>query len=200
MINDRFASGVRWAKRAALGQESLGPLVQPFSPPKIRLASVLRKVAVVVTVSLLVTLALVITFSVRAQSNSREKALGTKLLCVCGCGQVLPYCNHVGCTYSHNMLKELDERIARNESDDLILQSFVQEYGPTVLAEPPAHGFDLAAWVVPIVAPLIALYLVWEVVRRWRKKAALAPAGGPKVSPELLARARREAHHEDPHE
>ena len=28
------------------------------------------------------------------------------------------------------------------ESDDLILQSFVQEYGEKVLAEPPAHGFN----------------------------------------------------------
>jgi cytochrome c-type biogenesis protein CcmH len=150
-------------------------------------------------VTLVVSLSLAITFSVRAQSTPRAKALGAKLMCVCGCGQVLIYCNHVGCTYSHDMLKELDSYVARNEPDDLTLQAFVQEYGPTVLAEPPAKGFDLAAWIVPIVAPLIALYLVWEVVRRWRKRAALAPAGGPKVSPELLARARRETG-EDPHE
>ena len=33
--------------------------------------------------------------------------------------------------------------VARNDSDDLILQAFVQEYGPTVLAEPPTKGFNL---------------------------------------------------------
>ncbi len=97
------------------------------------------------------------------------------------------------------MLKELDQYVARNEPDDLTLQAFVQEYGPTVLAQPPAKGFDAAAWVVPIAAPLIALYAVWELVRRWRKRAALAPAGGPKISPELLARARRESDR-DPNE
>jgi cytochrome c-type biogenesis protein CcmH len=159
----------------------------------------LRRLACVLIVTCFVTLALTVTFSVRAQDTSRAKALGAKLMCVCGCGQVLISCNHVGCTYSHDMLKELDQYVARNESDDLTLQAFVQEYGPTVLAEPPAKGFDIAAWVVPILAPLIALYLLWEVVRRWRRRAALEPAGGPKVSPELLARARHETR-EDSHE
>ena len=77
------------------------------------------------------------------------------------------------------MIKELDQDVARNESDDLTLQAFVQEYGPAVLSEPPAKGFDWVAWVVPIAAPLLALYVLWEVVRRWRQRAALAPAGGP---------------------
>ncbi|HTV60473.1 MAG TPA: cytochrome c-type biogenesis protein CcmH [Verrucomicrobiae bacterium] len=128
-----------------------------------------------------------------AQSSARAKELGQKLLCVCGCNQILTACNHVGCAYSHNMLKELDERIARGESDSLILQSFVQEYGPTVLAEPPARGFDWMAWIMPVAVPLIAFFLVWHLVRRWRARAVLAPAGGaPAISPELLTRARRE--------
>ena len=138
----------------------------------------------------------VLAWAASAQETARAKALGQKLLCVCGCNQILTACNHVGCQYSHKMLQELDQLVSRNESDDLILQAFVQEYGPTVLSEPPAKGFNWAAWVVPIVAPLIALFLVWEVVRRWRLRAALAPASGPAVSPELLARARHEADEE----
>ena len=94
------------------------------------------------------------------------------------------------------MLKELDDRVARGDSDQLILQSFIQEYGPTVLAEPPAKGFNWAAWVIPVLVPLLALYGVWEMVRRWRKRAALAPAGGPNVSAELLDRARHESEKE----
>ena len=137
---------------------------------------------------------LLIAFAAHAQETARAKTLGQKLMCVCGCNQILTSCNHVGCQYSHKMLQELDQLVARNDSDDLILQAFVQEYGPTVLAEPPTKGFDWAAWIVPIVAPLIALFLVWEVVRRWRHRAALAPASGPAVAPELLERARHESH------
>jgi len=131
-----------------------------------------------------------------AQQTARAKAIGQKLLCMCSCKQGLIACNHVGCTTSRAMLKEIDERVARGDSDDLILQSFVQEYGPTVLAEPPAKGFNWMAWVIPILAPLLALYIVWEMVRRWRRRAGLAPAGGPSVPAELLDRARHESQQE----
>jgi len=128
-----------------------------------------------------------------AQETERAKRIGGKLLCVCGCNQILTACNHVGCTYSHDMLKEVDERVARNEPDDLTIQAFVQEYGPTVLASPPSSGFNRAAWVMPVVVPLVSLYLLWEVLRRWRRRATLTTAAGPQISPDLLARARRES-------
>lgn len=131
-----------------------------------------------------------------AQQTARAKAIGQKLICMCGCKQGLVACNHVGCTTSRAMLKEVDERVARGDSDDLILQAFVQEYGPTVLAEPPMKGFNWVAWVIPVLAPLIAFYIVWEVVRRWRRSAAVATAGGPSVPAELLDRARHESEQE----
>jgi cytochrome c-type biogenesis protein CcmH len=126
----------------------------------------------------------------RGQSSDRARRVGGKLLCVCGCNQILTMCNHVGCTYSHGMLQEVDERVARNEPDDLTIQAFVQEYGATVLAEPENRGFNRAAWIMPVVLPLLGIALVWIVVRRWRERALLVPAAG--VSPEMLARARRE--------
>jgi cytochrome c-type biogenesis protein CcmH len=135
--------------------------------------------------------------SARAQETARAKALSQKLMCVCGCNQILGACNHIGCTYSHDMIKELDERVARNEPDDLTVQAFVQEYGPTVLSEPPRKGFNWAAWVMPVAVPLVALIILVEVVRRWRQRAALEPTGGPGVSAALLARAQREAGKED---
>jgi len=130
---------------------------------------------------------------VSAQQSDRAKRLGGRMMCVCGCNQILTACNHVGCTTSHAMLKELDDRIARGDSDELVLQSFIQEYGPTVLVDPPKTGFTGLVWIVPIVAPLLALWLVWELVRRWRQRAAVTPAGGAPISPELLARARQES-------
>jgi cytochrome c-type biogenesis protein CcmH len=129
----------------------------------------------------------------RAQDSPHAKELGQKLMCVCGCNQILGSCNHVGCTYSHDMMKQLEERIARNEPDDLTLQAFVQEYGPTVLSSPPAKGFNRIAWIAPIVFPLVALVVLWDVVRRWKHKGAAATDSGPRVSPDLIARAQRES-------
>ena len=129
----------------------------------------------------------------RAQDSAKAKELGQKLMCVCGCNQILGSCNHVGCSYSHDMMKQLEERIARNEPDDLTLQAFVQEYGPTVLSAPPAKGFNRVAWIAPVVFPIVALVIVWDVIRRWKQRGSVAAAASPNVSEDLLARARRES-------
>jgi cytochrome c-type biogenesis protein CcmH len=136
----------------------------------------------------------------RAQQTDRAKALGKRVKCMCGgCEDAAGLCTHGGgdfagpCDTAKAQLKEVDAGVARGDSDDLILQASVQEYGPTVLVEPPKKGFSWLVWIAPVAAPLIAFFLIWEVVRRWRHRAALAPAGGPAISPDLLARARREA-------
>ena len=154
-------------------------------------------VRAVVLATILATVAM---SSASAQETPRAKALSKRVLCMCGgCEDSAGLCNHPGGTFSgpcetaRGMQKDLDARVTRGESDDQILQAMVEQYGPTVLVEPPKKGFDLLAWIMPIAVPLIALVLVWEVVRRWRHKATLAPAGGPQVSAEFLARAQREA-------
>ncbi len=112
---------------------------------------------------------------------------------MCGCNQILTQCNHVGCKVSGAMLQEMDQRVSANDSDDLILQSFVQEYGAQVLAEPPTHGFNSLAWAIPGIAFALGLALVVMVIRQWRHRVVVASAApGATVSPEMLARARRE--------
>jgi cytochrome c-type biogenesis protein CcmH len=131
---------------------------------------------------------------------ARAKSLGKRVKCMCGgCDDAAGMCTHSGgafagpCDTAKAELKEIDQRVARGDSDDLILQSFVQEYGPTVLIEPPKSGFDWLAWIMPVAFPFVALLLVWQVVRRWHRRAALAPASGPPLSAELMDRARQEA-------
>jgi cytochrome c-type biogenesis protein CcmH/NrfF len=132
----------------------------------------------------------------------RAHALSLRLKCMCGgCDDTAGTCNHSGgafagpCATAQAELKEIDQRIARGESDDLILQDFVQEYGPSVLVTPPAKGFNWLVWVMPVALPLLAFVLVWQIVRRWRRRTVLqaAVAAGPPVSADLIARARREA-------
>jgi cytochrome c-type biogenesis protein CcmH len=136
----------------------------------------------------------------RADNSDRAKNLSKKVMCMCGgCNDTAGTCNHTGgafsgpCDTAKAMQKEVADRVNRGDSDDLVLQSFVQEYGPTVLPDPPKKGFTWLVWIAPVAAPLIALFLIWEVVRRWRRRQELVPAGGPPISPELLDRARRES-------
>jgi cytochrome c-type biogenesis protein CcmH/NrfF len=140
----------------------------------------------------------------RADNTDRAKSLSKKVMCMCGgCNDTAGTCNHTGgafsgpCDTAKAMQKEVDDRVNRGDSDDLILQSFVQEYGPTVLPDPPKKGFTWLVWIAPIALPVLALFLIWEIVRRWRRKQELVPAGGPPVSADLLDRARREVDRND---
>ena len=119
--------------------------------------------------------------------DARFRYLGHHLMCVCGCGQVLLECNHVGCQYSDRMRVELAAALDRGDNDDLTLQSFVQKYGTTVVAAPSTTGFGRVAWIMPFVALIAGLAMVVMVVRNWRNRPAPALADGiqPLRGPEL---------------
>jgi cytochrome c-type biogenesis protein CcmH/NrfF len=151
--------------------------------------------------TILAALAAALVFStgmLHGQGSDRAKKLGGKMVCMCGCNEILTECNHVGCKTSLAMLKELDTRVTSGDSDDLILQGFVQEYGDKVLAEPATHGFNSLAWAIPGIAFALGLTLVVLVIRHWRQPVAakVATASGPAASPEMLERARREVDRE----
>ncbi len=149
---------------------------------------------------LIVPLLLIVAFAVlpllAQQQADRVKQIGGKFQCMCGCGQILTQCNHVGCTMSASMLKELGVMVNRGDSEDKITQTFVQEFGTTVYAEPPKSGFSLVAWLMPVFYFLVGAALVVFFINKWRKQApapaAVAPAG-VHISPEAYERARSQA-------
>lgn len=114
-----------------------------------------------------------------AGDDARFNDLGHRLMCACGCRQILLECNHVGCSYSDRMRAELVAAVDRGDNDDLTLQSFVQKYGPTVLAAPTKTGFDRVAWITPYLALVLGLVLVSFIVRAWRSRPLLRPADLP---------------------
>ena len=131
-------------------------------------------------------------------ASGRFNDLGHKLMCRCGCNQVLLECNHVGCTYSDGMRAELMAGLQRGDSDDLVLQAFVQKYGPTVLAAPTTSGFNTVAWIMPFVALTGGLLLVVVIVKAWntRRAAVAVAAGAGATDPATLNALRRRVHEE----
>ena len=75
------------------------------------------------------------------------------------------------------MLTDLTSQIDSGKSDSDIIAYFADKYGSTVLAAPPASGFNLAAWLMPFAAlgigALVAIYFVRKFRARW---AVAAPA------------------------
>jgi cytochrome c-type biogenesis protein CcmH/NrfF len=120
----------------------------------------------------------VFTFLGVGDEDARFKDLGHHMMCVCGCSQVLLECNHVGCQYSDRMRTELIAALDRGDNDDLVLQSFVQKYGTTVVAAPATTGFGRVAWVMPFVALLAGIATLIFIVRAWKMRPTPALADG----------------------
>jgi cytochrome c-type biogenesis protein CcmH len=125
---------------------------------------------------------IVLAFSVFAllgagDQSARVNDLGHRMMCVCGCNQILLECNHVGCAYSERMRGELVAAVDRGDNDDLTLQGFVQKYGTTVMAAPTKTGFNRVAWVMPYLVLALGLILVSVIVRAWRSRPLVLPDG-----------------------
>ncbi|MDE3200687.1 MAG: cytochrome c-type biogenesis protein CcmH [Acidobacteriota bacterium] len=134
-------------------------------------------------------LAIAVCFSLGASNTSaRYNDLNHRLMCGCGCNQLLGECNHVGCPASPAMLQELSKYLQAGLSDQAILTKFANEYGMTVLAAPPKSGFNLVAWIAPFAVLAAGLLGTILLVRRWSIGAsgdAAAAAAEAKATPEL---------------
>jgi cytochrome c-type biogenesis protein CcmH/NrfF len=60
--------------------------------------------------------------------------------------------------------------IAQGKTKDEIKDELVAQYGEQVLAVPGDEGFDLAAWLVPGAAILVAAAAIFVALRRWRRR------------------------------
>ena len=110
-------------------------------------------------------------------STTRLDRTGHKLVCQCGCGQILMECNHVGCPVSGPMIDELKAQLVAGQPEKTILATFIAKYGPIVLAAPIRGGFDDVAWIVPYATFLLATLGVALLIRFWhRRHAQLQPA------------------------
>jgi cytochrome c-type biogenesis protein CcmH len=72
------------------------------------------------------------------------------------------------------------QRIAAGDTKSEIKDKLVAQFGESVLAAPPARGFNLLAWLVPITGGIAAAVAVAFLARRWSRSRA-APAGDPSV-------------------
>jgi cytochrome c-type biogenesis protein CcmH len=163
----------------------------------VSVARVLRLAVIVLT--MMVTAPSV--FAQSAKTTLEDPALATrfndisdKLVCQCGCQMILRVCNHVNCPSAVPMRQDIERQLLAGETDDVIVQGFVDDIGLKVLSSPPTDGFNLAAWVMPGFALLIGLFIVAYMATRWsaRRKLATASAPSTPVDPDMQRRIEEE--------
>jgi cytochrome c-type biogenesis protein CcmH/NrfF len=120
---------------------------------------------------LILVMALALFSTGASDVSARYNALGHKMMCICGCNQVLIECNHVGCQDSRRMLAELQMNLSNGDSDIPILRKFQAEYGAIAMAAPMFTRFNNTVWIAPPLFLLIGIAIILVLVLRWRSPA-----------------------------
>ena len=132
-------------------------------------------------------LALAVTGLAFAQTESQisgpeVERVGRHIQCQCGSCKENLNCNMSAhqCHFCKPARTKIFQQQQEGKSDDQILASFSQEYGPKILLSDPNSSF----WLVPYFSLGAGTLLVWFVLRRMRShaqaaKPSLATAGGP---------------------
>ena len=127
--------------------------------------------------------------------EARYQKLGSKIMCTCGCAEMLLQCDHVGCPNSDRMTHELRANVQTMSNDEEVLDWFRSTWGVVAVVEPRTHGFELLAWILPAAGLGLGLMLVVLLIRNWKMRPAPVAAADLNLAPDLEAlrdRARRE--------
>ncbi len=84
--------------------------------------------------------------------------------------------------------REIRVLIGRGEDKQQIKATLSNRYGPAILALPPASGFGLAAYLVPIIVALGLGLLAIVLLRRWRRSGRGDRQAEPPLDDEDSAR------------
>jgi cytochrome c-type biogenesis protein CcmH len=79
-------------------------------------------------------------------------------------------------------------RIRAGDTKSEIERKLIAQFGPEVIAQPSKRGFDLVAWLLPIVAVLGGAAALGAAAWRWRKGTPRAPAAVDPLDPEVERR------------
>ncbi len=119
-------------------------------------------------------LAMPVTAALAATPQTSVAAIEGEVMCPI-CGTLLELAESPQAERERVLVKRL---VASGRSEAEVKDALVAQYGPAVLALPKGSGFDLSAYLVPILAFALAVLALALGVRRWRRAA---PPGGRDV-------------------
>lgn len=119
-------------------------------------------------------------------------AIAKKLYCPVCPNTPLDVCETKAC---QDWRQQIRDQLTAGWNEEQIIAYFVAQYGERVLAEPQRGGFTSLVWVLPVVAIVLGLVVVWQILKSWR--AGRAPQTGvaaakPPIAPDVLARIEQE--------
>lgn len=130
-----------------------------------------------------------------ADAEQRAKEIEGKLMSpCCMSGTVADH----GSAIAYEMKDEIRAMLLDGQTEREILDHYVAQYGPQILSMPRAQGFNLTAYLLPVLLFLLGAAAVVLALRRWQSREQPAPAAetgaapAAPLDPEYLARLQSE--------
>ena len=114
-------------------------------------------------------------------SDDQVNAIAKQLYCPVCENIPLDVCPTQPCAQWRELIRT---KLAAGWSEQQIKDYFVEQYGARVLGTPPPRGLNWLVYVVPPVAILAGVYILYRTLRAWKQPALVAdtqppPAGMP---------------------
>lgn len=75
---------------------------------------------------------------------------------------------------ARNMRDVVRDQLAQGRTPEQVKAYFVERYSEWILLAPKPRGFNLAVYVLPVLAVLAGAAVVWVLIRRWSRPDAAA--------------------------
>jgi cytochrome c-type biogenesis protein CcmH len=127
-------------------------------------------------VRLVLLAVLALTLAAPAAASDQHPSLAElegQLMCPICEGETLAQSNSPA---AQRIKVEIQQRIAAGDTRSEIKRRLVSEWGTRILAAPPRHGFDLLAWLLPIVGVLGGAAVLGVLAWRWTREREPEPA------------------------
>jgi len=134
-------------------------------------------------IAILIAVAVALPATAEKSLEARARDIETKLMAPCCMAG--PISDH-NSTIAFQMRDEIRAMLAEGQTEEQILDHYVAEYGPQILALPEAKGFNLTAYLLPALMMIGAAVALGIAMRRWRaapaSRAATAAPAVPSVA------------------
>lgn len=107
----------------------------------------------------------------RLPTDDEVNAIAKQLYCPVCENTPLDVCPTQACAEWRNLIRD---KLAQGWSAQQIKDYFVEQYGDRVLASPPARGLNWLVYVIPPLAFLAGVYILYRAFRVWRGTPAQA--------------------------
>jgi cytochrome c-type biogenesis protein CcmH len=107
-------------------------------------------------------------------SDDEVNAIARQLFCPVCENTPLDVCPTQACAQWRELIRE---KLAEGWSEEQIKNYFVEQYGARVLGAPPASGLNWLVYLIPPIAILAGVYILYRAMRSWKQSSQ--PANPP---------------------